>query len=117
MDEAIYQFLKLKEKDDDIYGGDYTYDHMKIMAVITEKDKVKLEYEDMCSIACVINDLWNASYIYKLHKNKTPEAEKKVLENDDFYMCQTTEEDGYSQAYAARVCDKIIKAYKEVYDL
>lgn len=120
MDEAIHQFLKLKVKNhdtyDDIYSGDYTYDHMKIITVLSQANE-ELTYEDLCYLAIKISGLWNASYTYKYNKNKTPRAEKKVLENDDFYMCQTTEEDGYSQAYAARVRDKIIKAYKEVYDL
>lgn len=118
MENAINTFIK-EEADalDPAYSISYTYDHMKIMAVIAEDDTIGLDFEDLCFITCIIENLWNASYTYKRNKNKTPKAEKKVLENDDFYMCQTTEEDGYSQAYAARVCVKIIKAYKEVYDL
>ena len=117
MDKAINTFIK-EEADalDPAYSMSYTYDHMKIMAVIAEHD-TGLDYEDLCFIAAVIEDMWNASYTYKRHKTHTPKTEKKVLESDDFYMCKTTEEDGYSQAYAARVCDEIIKAYKEVYDL
>lgn len=117
MEKAINVFIEEEANIlDPAYNISYTYDHMKIMAIIAEDNKTGLDFEDLCFIACVIQDLWNASYTYKHNKNQTPKAEKKVLENDDFYMCQTTEEDGYSQAYAARIRDEIIKAYKEVYD-
>ena len=117
MKKAISIFIEEEANTlDPAYSISYTYDNMKIMAVIAEDNTTGLDFEDLCFITCVIQDLWNASYTHKRNKNKTPSAAKKVLENDDFYMCQTTEEDGYSQAYAARVRDEIIKAYKEVYN-
>jgi len=106
-DESLQKF--------DIYNASYTYDEMKIISILPET-KGSL-YEEMCWLAHIIYQLWNAAYNYKYRDTDDESATDCFMElicANEFYQIQSREEEGYSQAYAERVAPKLIEEYLEI---
>lgn len=96
----------------DIYNTSYTYDEMKIISILPETKE--LFYEDMCWLAHIIYQLWNAAYNYKYRDTddeSITDCFTELVYEDGFYQIQSREEEGYSQSYAERVLPKLIEKY------
>ena len=91
--------------DFDVYDRKYTYDEMKVMCLIdTYHTTYNLDYEDLCRIA-------EAVYVHWIDGRSADEDEKYA--KYPWLEFETSEEDGYIQAYANRVLPKFIQLYKE----
>ena len=105
-DESLQKF--------DIYNARYTYDEMKIISILPETKE--LFYEDMCWLAHIIYQLWNAAYNYKYRDADDEGATDCFMElicANGFYQIQSHEEEGYSQVYTERIAPELIKKYLE----
>lgn len=88
----------------DVYNLTYTYDEMKIVDILSRQcermpSTISLTYEDLVLIAHDIYKLWD---------------ENKIAESFDFYPWMeiaNNEEEGYSQAFAARIAEQAIELY------
>ena len=106
-DESLQKF--------DIYNVGYTYDEMKIISILPETKE--LFYEDMCWLAHIIYQLWNAAYNYKYRDTddeSITDCFTELVYEDGFYQIQSPEEEGYSQVYAERVAPRLIEKYLEI---
>lgn len=95
--------------DFDVYERKYTYDEMKVMCVIGELGGTvsdNLDYEDLCRIA-------EAVYTHWVDGVSVDEDEK--YKKYPWLAFETTEEEGYVQAYAYRVLPEFIQLYKDKY--
>lgn len=91
--------------DFDVYDYHYTYDEMKVMCVIgLTPEASDLNYEDCVRIA-------SAVYWHWVDGRDASEDEKYA--KYPWLEFETTEEDGYIQAYAQRALPKFIQLYKE----
>ena len=98
----------------DIYNAEYTYEEMKIISTLPETKE--LFYEDMCWLAHIIYQLWNAAYNYKYRDTddeNITDCFTELIYADGFYQIQSSGEEGYSQVYAKRVAPKLIEKYLE----
>lgn len=88
----------------DVYNLTYTYDEMKIVDILSRQcermpSTISLTYEDLVLIAHDIYKLWD---------------ENKICESYDLYPWMeiaNSEEEGYSQAFAARIAEQAIELY------
>ena len=88
----------------DVYEHKYTYDEMKVMFVLSQINDSMLDYEDLMCIA-------EAVYAHWIDGRDASEDEK--YEKYPWLEFETSEEDGYIQAYAERVLPYFIELYKE----
>lgn len=92
----------------DVYEYKYTYEEMKVMSVLPRMnldEAAGLDYEDLM---CIIE----AIYRHWIDGRDTSEDEKYA--KYPWLEFETSEEDGYIQAYAQRVLPNFIQLYKEV---
>lgn len=86
-------------RDFDVYSANYTYEEMKVMAVLAQCEDIQgLDYEGVCCIADAIYRQWSKNHY------------------DGNYVWlnfQGFEEDGYIQAYAARIAPQMIELYRQ----
>jgi hypothetical protein len=88
----------------DVYNLTYTYDEMKIVDILSRQcermpSTISLTYEDLVLMAHDIYKLWD---------------ENKISESYDLYPWMeiaNNEEEGYSQAFAARIAEQAIELY------
>ena len=93
--------------DFDVYEHKYTYEEAKVMCVIGECGGTvsdNLDYEDLCRIAEAIYAHW---------VDGRDESENEKYAKYPWLEFETTEEEGYIQAYAYRVLPEFIQLYKE----
>jgi hypothetical protein len=93
--------------DFDVYDYKYTYDHLKVMCEIgsfCNEYQISFDYEDLCRIA-------EAIYAHWIDGRTADEDEKYAMY--PWLEFETIEEDGYIQAYTARVLPEFIKLYCE----
>lgn len=87
----------------DVYGLIYTYEEMKIMDIISRQcarmSAISLTYEDLALISHDIYKLWD--------KNETCE----FFDLYPWMEIANNEEEGYSQAFAARIAEQTIELY------
>jgi hypothetical protein len=89
----------------DVYERKYTYEEMKVMCLIdVYHTTYNLDYEDLCIIV-------EAVYAHWIDGRDASEDEKYA--KYPWLEFETSEEDGYIQAYATRTLPNFIKLYKE----
>lgn len=99
--------MKVIDREFDVYDYVYTYDHLKVMCEIggfCSEHCMSWDYEDLCRVA-------EAIYAHWIDGRTADEDEKYAMY--PWLEFQSKEEDGYIQAYAARVLPEFIKLYKE----
>lgn len=113
-EDKIEKFKNQKEVKDvrifsdfDVYSRKYTYDEMKVMAILSSLEKgdnSSLDYEDLMRIV-------EAVYAHWIDGRDSSENEK--YKQYPWLEFANREEDGYIQAYAERTLPEFIKMYKE----
>lgn len=89
----------------DVYNATFTYDEMKVMALIVrEQGADSLDYEDLVCICKAVYDHWI---------DGRDESEDEKYKTYPWMEFETDMEDGYIQEYASRVLKNFIKLYKE----
>lgn len=88
----------------DVYNLTYTYDEMKILDILSRQcermpSMISLTYEDMALMAHDVYKLWD--------ENQTCEC----FEEFPWMEIANSEEEGYAQAFAARIAEDIINLY------
>ena len=120
-DVVMGEFLKLDTEE--VYDGNYAYDHIKAAIVISELSKENeedLDYEDIVLLAdrCVrlhrVNFCINDGYTEQIN-GKLNEIALEIIQGDEeLYATQDYNEEGYIQAYVERIYDDIVDEYKKV---
>lgn len=89
-----------------VYESNFTYDEMKVMALIVREQGADcLDYEDLVIICKAVYDHW-------IDGRDVSEDEK--YKKYPWLEFETDMEDGYIQEYASRVLKNFIKLYKEL---